>query len=82
MPIYEYTCHNCGNKFEALRSIKESDSLIACQYCDSQNTSRSISVCYAHGAGNFSNSSATTSALTSSSGCSGCGGGSCSGCRH
>ena len=76
MPIYEYVCQDCGDKFDVLRSIKDADTPITCQKCTSNATKRAISVFSAHSgckivAGNSSND-----------GCAGCAGGSCASCGH
>ncbi len=33
MPIYEYKCIKCGNKFEILQKMNESDKNINCPEC-------------------------------------------------
>jgi putative FmdB family regulatory protein len=33
MPIYEYQCTNCGEKFEAHRKITDRDSDVKCPKC-------------------------------------------------
>jgi len=33
MPIYEYECKSCGEKFEARRNISDSDSELKCPKC-------------------------------------------------
>jgi putative FmdB family regulatory protein len=33
MPIYEYKCKGCGEKFEAFRSIHDKDENVACPRC-------------------------------------------------
>jgi len=33
MPIYEYKCENCGEKFEARRNIGDSDTELKCPKC-------------------------------------------------
>ena len=38
MPIYEYECRNCGEKFELRRGITDSDSEIKCPKCGYINT--------------------------------------------
>lgn len=35
MPIYEYRCTICNNKFEILRSISQSDNDVCCPKCNS-----------------------------------------------
>jgi putative FmdB family regulatory protein len=76
MPTYEYKCQDCGAHFEALRSMKDSDSPITCKECNSANTMRKLSVCYVSG------SSDRGSSHAGQSGCGGCQGGSCSSCGH
>lgn len=74
MPIYEYICMKCGSKFETIRLMKEADSPIPCEKCESMNTKRALSVCYTHGTDRSSNTS-------HSGGCRSCSGGSCASCR-
>jgi len=71
MPLYEYVCKDCGTHFDALRSFKDADKTITCKKCFSEQTTRAISVFYAQADGR---------SIASSSGCAGCGGGSCSSC--
>ena len=51
MPLYEYVCLDCGHEFDAIRSIKESDAPIKCDDCESDHTSRKISLFFAQSAG-------------------------------
>jgi putative FmdB family regulatory protein len=44
MPIYEYECRSCGEKFELRRGITESDSEIKCPKCEATNPRRVFSV--------------------------------------
>lgn len=74
MPIYEYQCQQCSTKFEALRSMKDADSEIACTKCASTDTRRALSVCYCKGENRSSSSS--------HAGCGSCSGGSCASCGH
>ncbi|PWH17227.1 MAG: hypothetical protein DDG59_08290 [Anaerolineae bacterium] len=74
MPIYEYVCDTCHQKFESLRSIKEADSPIPCQYCHSTETHRIVSVFFAQSGGKV--------IASSGGGCGSCAGGSCSTCGH
>lgn len=74
MPIYEYACKECGEKFDALRSMKDADTPIECKKCHSPNTRRLISSCFAQGNG--------ISASSSAHSCGGCQGGSCGSCGH
>lgn len=77
MPIYEYICEQCGNKFDKIRPMSEADAPIECEHCHSNDTHRALSRCYCK-----SDSSGGLSSSSSSSGCSGCSGGSCSSCHH
>ncbi|NPV86413.1 MAG: zinc ribbon domain-containing protein [Anaerolineae bacterium] len=73
MPIYEYVCQNCGHSFEMMRSIKDADLQITCKNCKSNETKRKISSFFAVSGGK---------AITPSSGCGSCRGGTCSSCHH
>lgn len=77
MPIYEYYCADCQTKFEALRSMSQSDDPIQCSKCSGQHTSRTMSLFAA-----FSSSSSGQKQAVTSSGhsCGSCHGGSCSHC--
>jgi len=44
MPIYEYECRDCGEKFEMFRSINSSDSEIKCPKCGVENAQRVFSL--------------------------------------
>lgn len=72
MPVYEYVCKDCGNQFDAIRSIKDADQVIACKKCQSHDTHRKISVFFAQSGGR--------SITSSQSSCGGCGSGSCGSC--
>jgi putative FmdB family regulatory protein len=43
MPIYEFKCKKCGEKFELRRSISESDETAKCPRCGSQQSERVFS---------------------------------------
>ena len=43
MPIYEYECQICGEKFEMFRSISGSDKEIKCPKCGAENPRRVFS---------------------------------------
>jgi putative FmdB family regulatory protein len=47
MPIYEYVCLDCRDTFDALRPMDQADDRIFCQSCESDHTSRTISVFFA-----------------------------------
>jgi putative FmdB family regulatory protein len=44
MPIYEYECTACGEKFELRRGINDSDSEIQCPKCGALNPRRVLSM--------------------------------------
>ena len=43
MPIYEYKCKKCDNKFEQILSASEAKKLIKCNKCDSIEVEKVIS---------------------------------------
>ena len=43
MPIYEYECKSCGEKFEAHRKITDSDSELQCPKCGKKQPQRIFS---------------------------------------
>lgn len=44
MPIYEYECTSCGEKFEMRRSVGDSDTEIKCPKCGIENPRRAFSL--------------------------------------
>jgi putative FmdB family regulatory protein len=44
MPIYEYECRSCGEKFELRRGINDSDVEIECPKCGVKNPHRVFSM--------------------------------------
>jgi len=76
MPLYEYVCEDCGNRFDALRSIKDADRPIACKKCASEKTARQLSVFFAQSSGH------TVAGTSGGGGCAGCAGGSCASCNN
>jgi len=43
MPIYEYECTKCGERFELRRSIADSDSEVKCPKCGAEKPRRIFS---------------------------------------
>lgn len=43
MPLYEYQCSDCGQKFELLRRMDEPDENLRCPHCDSEHVERTVS---------------------------------------
>ena len=76
MPIYEYICKECDQKFEAMRSFSQADEPIKCSKCGSMDTHRTVSRCWSVGDGGV-----TLSATASGGGCAGCSGGNCAHCH-
>jgi putative FmdB family regulatory protein len=75
MPIYEYVCLDCGTRFDALRAMNDADAPIKCHECQSERTSRLLSLFYAQSGGRVV-------AGNNTSACATCGGGSCATCGH
>jgi putative FmdB family regulatory protein len=73
MPIYEYLCKDCGERFEMVRTMKDADMPIPCKTCHGNRTQRTLSVFYAQ-------SGSKVIAGGSNGGCAGCGGGNCASC--
>ena len=74
MPIYEYVCLDCRERFELMRPMKDADAPIACRNCESQNTSRMLSVFFAQSGGRV--------VAGGNGGCAGCSSTSCATCGH
>ncbi|MBU1707721.1 zinc ribbon domain-containing protein [bacterium] len=72
MPIFEYTCRDCGEEFEELVSAAQTES-VACPHCHSANAEKLFSAFGIGGAVKFSSS-------MGSSGCASCKSHNCSGC--
>jgi putative FmdB family regulatory protein len=78
MPIYEYACHSCENKFELMRPFSQSTSSATCPTCKS-GADRVLSTfaCFTKS----ESGAAAPVAGTSSCSCGSCGGGSCGTCH-
>ncbi|MBN1147320.1 MAG: zinc ribbon domain-containing protein [Anaerolineales bacterium] len=74
MPIYEYVCLDCKERFEVMRAMKDADAPIACQKCEGEHTSRMLSLFNAQSDGRV--------VAGGNSGCSTCSSASCSTCSH
>lgn len=73
MPIYEYKCESCENRFELLTTISRADEAV-CPKCGSDRVRRLVSTF----ASRFSGSDGSSS--SSSGGCAGCSATSCRSC--
>ena len=54
MPIYEYLCKDCGNRFEQIKPMSTADEKISCPKCASLEVRRLISVVNAFSGGKIS----------------------------
>ncbi len=44
MPVYEYECKSCGEKFELRRSMSDSSNEVKCPKCGDENAQRVFSL--------------------------------------
>ncbi len=72
MPIYEYVCLDCGEKTEVMRPIKDADAPLACPKCQSEHTSRLLSLFFATSGGRVVAGGGSACSTCSSSSCSTC----------
>ncbi len=77
MPLFEYTCRACGERFEALLPRAEADRAV-CPKCGARRAKRELST-FAAAVGGKSEPACASGAcgLASSGGFGGCSGGSC-----
>lgn len=76
MPIYEYSCQECGKQFQARRPMKDADAPIDCPVCGAHHTKRNLSLFFASGGSGALKGAggASSCASCSSSSCATCGG--------
>jgi putative FmdB family regulatory protein len=72
MPMYEYGCMECQNRFDRLRRMDQNDQDVACPYCQSAHVERRLSVFAAHSKGGATVSEAAPAPQATGGGC--CGG--------
>jgi len=77
MPIYEYRCTACENKFEKLSPIGQADDEVLCPVCHNKGK-RMLSTFAAFSKGSSGESSPVAGI---GSGCSGCSSTNCSSCH-
>ncbi|HDP70080.1 MAG TPA: zinc ribbon domain-containing protein [Actinobacteria bacterium] len=70
MPIFEYRCLKCKEKFELLIGVGRDDEELKCPYCDSNELSKLFSTFGFKGEHKGSSSGCTTCAASSCNGCS------------
>jgi putative FmdB family regulatory protein len=56
MPIYEYQCIKCGEKFEVRQSIGEDGSELSCPKCNAENPKRLFSSFFSPGSSSSASS--------------------------
>ncbi len=59
MPLYEYTCSNCGESFDKIVRFSEADQMPACPACGEKETRKKISAGAVIGASSGSSSTAS-----------------------
>ncbi len=75
MPLYEYACGTCGERFEALRSAARADCPAECSHCGADDSRRLLSRFAA-----ISRGSNGSQSIGGSGGCGSCAGGHCATC--
>lgn len=60
MPIYEYKCTKCGERFEAFRSFGGKDEDIKCPACGATNPERIFSIFGTRSSGDSCDTTAPT----------------------
>jgi putative FmdB family regulatory protein len=78
MPIYEYVCPDCGNKFELMRPFSQSGAPADCPVCK-RKANRALSRFACRSSNEFG---ATAPIAGSGGGCANCGGDSCASCHN
>ncbi len=80
MPIYEFTCQDCGEQFEEILLGEEEE--VACPACSGQNVQRLISACKFKTGGPIVQGSPSANAVSSrgQGGCASCSSSNCSSC--
>jgi putative FmdB family regulatory protein len=79
MPIYEFQCKECNNKFEVL--VRNSSQTVKCPACSSDKLERLFSLFGFSSKGSSSKGNLESSYNSSSSSCSGCRSKNCSTCK-
>ena len=51
MPMYEYRCKKCGERFEMLRRMSDADKDLVCPKCESEEVERMVSTFASTGGG-------------------------------
>ncbi len=75
MPVYEYRCNSCQNRFEQRRGFSHADDPTQCPACRGEEVTRQLSTFVA-----FSKGGSGESRSVTGSSCASCSAGSCAGC--
>lgn len=59
MPLYEYVCSTCGQRFDKMVRFSELDQRPECPHCHSSETRKQISTFATQSAGGYSASTAS-----------------------
>lgn len=73
MPIYEYICMSCREKYDELRSMSQADEESICPHCKSSDTSRLMSLFNAQSSGKIIAGGAQGCSTCQSNNCASCG---------
>ncbi|MCL5265047.1 MAG: zinc ribbon domain-containing protein [Chloroflexi bacterium] len=76
MPLYEFKCNECSNKFEVLRSFSSADEPAPCPACGANNARRLVSTF-----ASFSKSDSGVTRSVGGSSCSSCASSNCASCH-
>jgi putative FmdB family regulatory protein len=76
MPVYEYVCDECKNRFELMRPFSRSGEGADCPRCR-KKSNRVMSACYSK-----TTDSAGVSQSVGGHSCASCGSGNCASCGH
>jgi putative FmdB family regulatory protein len=77
MPVYEYVCKDCKNKFELMRPFSRSNEGADCPRCHKKGE-RIMSACYAK----TTSESGVTQPVGGGGSCSSCSSGNCGSCSN
>ena len=64
MPVYEYECRKCNERFEVLQSINEDESNLRCPKCQAERPKKLLSVFSSSSSGKSANTSCSLSSST------------------
>jgi putative FmdB family regulatory protein len=80
MPVYEYQCNDCSQRFELFIQHRMISDGVVCRHCHSPQVRKLVSSFASIGAGDVPKDVSMDEPSTG--GCGGCAGGNCSCCGH